>query len=86
MYKVCPADLSCNFSKNITWTLIAFCKGNLCVGDLFKLKSIFSVTRNTEEHIFSDIEHLRFSRYFDKKGVTMNIAIHHMSLSTGFLK
>ena len=35
-----------NFSKNITWTIIAFCKGNLCVDDLFKLKSIFSVTLN----------------------------------------
>ena len=36
---------------------MAFCKGNLCGDELFKEKSIFSVTLNTKEHIFSDTEH-----------------------------
>ena len=42
-----PAYISCNFSKNMI-LLTAFCKGNLCVDDLFKLKRIFSVTLNIE--------------------------------------
>ena len=45
-----PVDLSCKFFQTDMilpgLILIAFCKGNVCVDDLFKLKSIFSVTLN----------------------------------------
>ena len=51
--------------------LMAFCKGNLLVDDLFKLKSIFSRFSNDKVTL-----HLKgFFRYFCWTGVTMNSEI-----------